>query len=149
MQITIAKYFYICITLLASTLLHAQKKEDRFQAFFYIPKNVEPKYYNDLKLSKNLLEQVKIIDTISAIHIQSGNTDSILYYGNLLKEKITIVDNEHKFRDLYLSKSYYILGKGKLEKGLYDDAFKHHFDGYNAYSSFRKLERLLIHQNGV
>ncbi|WP_299221181.1 histidine kinase [uncultured Aquimarina sp.] len=122
------RHLYIFIILISFSV-NAQEKKDWYSFFGEIPNTVDKHYYQDLKTAKTLLEKVKIIDTISKIHIQAGNTDSIVHYGSLLQNKILAEANKFPEYDLYLSKSYNILGKGKLQKGLYDDAMKHHLDG--------------------
>ncbi|WP_299433012.1 histidine kinase [uncultured Aquimarina sp.] len=148
MQVISIKHFYAFIILISFSL-NAQEKKDWYSYFGEIPSTVDKHYYQDLKVAKTLLEKVKIIDTISTIHIQSGTTDSIVYYGNLLLEEILAKKNELPDYDLYLSKSYNILGKGKLEKGLFDDAMRHHLDGI-AISPISKMSKMhYIHQLGL
>ncbi|MDH7448349.1 ATP-binding protein [Aquimarina sp. 2201CG14-23] len=148
MNIIPTTYFYVFIVLISFSI-NAQEKKDWFSFFGEIPKTVDTHYYQDLKNTEDFLQKIKIIDTIATIHIQAGNTDSILYYGNLLKNEILAEKNEYSFRDLYLSKSYNILGKGKLEKGLYDDAMKHHLEGI-AISPISKMGSMHYrHQLGL
>ena len=128
MSLISAKNLYVFIILI-SWSLKAQEKKIYFSAFGKIPTTVDKRYYRDLKNAKNIIEKAKIVDTIAAIHIQAGNTDSILYYGHLLKSLILTETNEFSNQNIYLSKSFNILGKGKLEKGLYDDALQHYLDG--------------------
>ncbi|MBQ4805773.1 histidine kinase [Aquimarina sp. MMG015] len=140
---------FLILIILVSFSSKAQEKKDWYSSFGKIPNTVDKYYYKNLKNAKDLLEKVKFIDTIAAIHIESGNTDSILHYGELLKNEILIEKDNFSDYNLYLSKSYNILGKGKLEKGLFDDAMKHHLDGI-AISSISEMNRMhYIHQLGL
>ncbi|MBW1298429.1 tetratricopeptide repeat-containing sensor histidine kinase [Aquimarina litoralis] len=139
----------LLVFLLISFLAKSQEKKDWYSFFGEIPKTVSKRYYDQLKNSENLLDKARIIDTIASIHIQSGTTDSIIYYGNLLEEQISAEKDSFEAYDLYLSKAYHILGKGKLEKGLFDDAMKHYLDGI-AISPVSEMEKMhYIHQLGL
>ncbi|MFD2563752.1 tetratricopeptide repeat-containing sensor histidine kinase [Aquimarina rubra] len=147
-RIISATYCYLFIILISFSV-KSQEKKDWYSSFGEIPNTVDRHFYKDLKTTTNLLKRIKIIDTIATIHIQSGNTDSIVYYGNLLQNEIRGRENELSDYDLYLSKSYNILGKGKLEKGLFDDAMKHHLDGI-AVSPVVKMSKMhYTHQIGL
>jgi len=142
------KHLYVFIILISFSM-NAQEKKDWYSTFGKIPNTVDRHYYKDLKNVKNLSEKVKIIDTISAIHIQSGTTDSIVYYGNLLQKEILSKKDEFPDYNLYLSKSHNILGKGKLEKGLFDDAMRHHLDGITISPVSEMSKMHYIHQLGL
>ncbi|MDY8136925.1 sensor histidine kinase [Aquimarina sp. 2201CG5-10] len=148
MHIISARNFCI-LFLLISFSINAQEKKDWYTVFGKIPETIDKRLYNDLKNTKNLLQKVKVIDTIAAIHIQAGNTDSILYYGELLQNEVLAGKKELSNVDLYISKSHNILGKGKLSKGLFDDAMKHHLDGI-AISPVSKMSKMYYtHQLGL
>ncbi|WP_378180674.1 ATP-binding protein [Aquimarina sp. SS2-1] len=127
----------------------SQEKKDWYSFFGEIPNTVDRHFYQDLRVTKDLEKRIKIIDTIATIHIRAGNTDSIIHYGNLLQNEIRHRKDELLDYDLYLSKSYNILGKGKLEKGLFDDAMKHHLDGIAISPAATMNKMHYTHQIGL
>lgn len=135
--------------LLISYSIDAQEQKDRYTSFGKIPNTVDTQYYRRLNNAKNLLDSLQIIDTIARIHIRSGNTDSILFYGNLLKNTVLPEKNTFNEYERYLSKSHYILGKGKLEMGLYDEALKHHLDGVTISPITTMPKQYYFHQLGL
>ena len=136
--------------LLFSFFIKAQdEKKDWYTVFGTTPNTVDKRLHDDLKNAQSPIRKIKIIDTIAAIHIKAGNTDSILYYGTQLQEKITSHKDELTDSDLYLSKSYDILGKGKLKKGLLDDAMQHYLDGINASPLSKMSTMYYTHQLGL
>jgi len=140
--------FYVFILSISHTA-DAQEKKDRYTSFGKIPNTVDKQYYYRLNNAENLLDKVKIIDTIARIHMRSGNTDSILFYGNLLKKTVLPEKDTFPSYERYLSRSYYILGTGKLEKGLYDDALKHHLDGITISPIVTMPKQHYLHQLGL
>ncbi|MHA7055639.1 ATP-binding protein [Aquimarina sp. M1] len=148
MRIISLAFFYVFI-IVFSFSVKSQEKKDQYSFFGQTPNTVDQHFYRDLKASKNLLKRIKIIDTIATIHLQAGNTDSIIYYGNLLQQEIGNRNNKLLAYDFYLSRSYDILGKGKLEKGLFDDAMKHRLQGI-AISPVSKMSKMYYtHQIGL
>ncbi|WP_299604202.1 histidine kinase [uncultured Aquimarina sp.] len=147
MGVSTKRILLVCILL--SFLANSQEKKDWYSFFGKIPNTVSKHYYQKLKNSENPIDKARIMDTIATIHIQSGNTDSIIYYGNLLQEHILSEKSAFEEFNIYLSKSYHILGKGKLQKGLFDDAMKHHLDGIEI-SPISNMERMhYSHQLGL
>ncbi|AXT51620.1 histidine kinase [Aquimarina sp. BL5] len=134
------RHLYIFIILISFSV-NAQEKKDWYSAFGKTPALVDSYLYKELKNAKDFQTRAKLIDTIASIHIQTGITDSIIYYGNLLQDEVMSQKELLLNRNLYLSKAYHILGKGKLEKGLYDDAMKHHFDGIEI-SPIEEMEKM-------
>ncbi|WP_282079596.1 tetratricopeptide repeat-containing sensor histidine kinase [Aquimarina algiphila] len=126
-------HFYILrtifIIILGLPFLVSSQQEERFTSFGVTPNPVNKRLYRNLHTTSDPISRIKIIDTIANIHIRYGNTDSIIYYGNFLKSEVVKYQKNIPNSDEYISKSYHILGKGKLSKGLYDDAMKYHLDG--------------------
>lgn len=136
--------------LLFSFFAKAQdEKKDWYRVFGTTPNTVDKHLYDDFKNAPSIHKKIKIIDTIAAIHIQAGNTDSILYYGELLQKEIKLHKDELTNPERYLSKSYDILGKGKLKKGLFDDAMQHYLDGINASPLSTMSTMYYTHQLGL
>ncbi len=148
MRLFLLKNMYVFLLLVCSSAT-SQEKKDWFSSFGKTPNVVNKNFYQDLKVTKNLAKRLKIIDTIAAIHIQAGNTDSIVHYGNLLQSEVLAAGSKLQNYKYYLSKSHNILGKGKLEMGLFDDAMKHHLDGIavSPVSNMKKMH--YTHQLGL
>ncbi len=125
-------HFYILrtifIIILGLPFLVCSQQEERFTFFGVTPNPVNKRLYRNLKTISDPISRIKIIDTIANIHIRYGNTDSIIYYGNFLKDEVLKHQKDISDSDVYISKSYHVLGKGKLSKGLYDDAMQYHLD---------------------
>ncbi|PKV49205.1 signal transduction histidine kinase [Aquimarina sp. MAR_2010_214] len=117
------------IFILSSISLYSQENREliTFTSFGITPNTVDPELYQELKNSKNITTTLQLIEEISQIHKQSGNTDSIIYYGDLLKTEALAESISNQ--PLYLSKANYIIGWGKLKNGLYDEAMKHFLEG--------------------
>ncbi len=120
----------ICsILLLFFFSAHSQKnKKDTGYTFFgIIPNTVDAQLYRQLKNSPDVTTRLKLIEKIAQIHLQAGNTDSITYYGDLLKT--TALKENITNKPLYLSIANHIIGHGKLKNGLYDGAMRHFIEG--------------------
>ncbi|WP_299258463.1 histidine kinase [uncultured Aquimarina sp.] len=142
------KHLYIFIILISFSV-NAQEKKDWYSTFGKIPTLVDTYLYNELKNAEDFQKRAKLIDTIASIHIQTGITDSIVYYGNLLQDEVLLQKELLLNRNFYLSKAYHILGKGKLEKGLYDDAMKHYLDGIAISPASEMSKMHYTHQLGL
>ncbi len=119
----------IILLLFFPLLLIAQEQMESYKAFGVIPQHIPDSLYQQLEASENFDERIQLIEAIANIHIQLGNTDSIIYYGNYLKNESEYHTPDKLTNSLWLSKSYQILGKGSFQKGLYDDAMKYYLQG--------------------
>lgn len=120
----------ICgISIVLSFSAYSQNKNEKiiFSSFGTIPNTVNSKLYLELKKSTNILTRLNLIEKIGKIHLLAGNTDSIIYYGNLLKA--TTLKEKISDKQTYISKANYIIGSGKLKNGLYDEAMKYFIEG--------------------
>jgi len=99
-----------------------------FTAFGYHPDNIPDSLYQQLRKTANDAKKADLVWSIGKIHLERGNTDSIIHYGKWLKElgagtATSQVDSK--------SKAFYLLGSGQLKNGLYDDAMKSFIKGLN------------------
>ncbi len=123
------KNYSFIFLLFSSLLLMAQGQRDNYKAFGVIPQHIPDSLYQQLEASENFDDRVKLVEEIANIHIQLGNTDSIIFYGNYLKNEAEYHTPDKLTNSLSLSKSYQILGKGSFQKGLYDDAMQYYLHG--------------------
>jgi len=91
-------------------------------------KSLQP-YYNSLKDATYGVQRFSIFEQIAAYHIEKGNTDSIMYYGNLYTDELKNWDKPEHSKKLYYAKAYYLLGMGSKLNGLLDNAIKWHIKG--------------------
>ena len=139
------KNYIIIFLLLMPFLLIAQEQRENYKSFGVIPQNVPDSLHQKLEESESFKEKVQWIESIANIHIQLGNIDSIIYYGEYLKEEAEYNAPEKLTNSLWLSKAYNILGKGSFQKGLYDDAMQYYLQGIT--STPVSIEPLLHYQH--
>lgn len=99
----------------------------QFKAFGVNPAIPNDTLFIKLKQAKDFPSKYKRTLDIIKFHEAKGTIDSIIFYGNKLY--VEAVNAPHKNNDAYLAESCYIVGKGKLEKGLFDEALKWFFKG--------------------
>ncbi|WP_062061719.1 histidine kinase [Aquimarina longa] len=128
----IIKRVFSVLIILYSIVLSSQDTEEQifFRSYGYIPNDVRPELYDELQKSIDIHKKLQLIEEIAEIHIQAGNTDSITYYGNLLKTEV--LNNDDINKSIYLSKASNIIGWGKLKNGLYDSAMMHFIEGISS-----------------
>lgn len=140
----------ICsILLLFFFSAHSQnnRQNTNYTFFGIIPNTVDAQLYRQLKNSPDVITRLQLIEKIAQIHLQAGNTDSITYYGDLLKT--TALEENISDKPLYLSIANNIIGHGKLKNGLYDAAMKHFIEGITN-SPIPKMQTMYYkHQLGL
>lgn len=123
----------LLIGFLSSTLSFGQKDDDDekkwYTAFAQTFDRAPDSLYQQLNASINLKDKAYYIEAIANIHVALGNTDSINHYGKLLENEASNSQNDGLVDNLYLSKAYTILGKGKMLQGLFDVAMKYYLQG--------------------
>jgi signal transduction histidine kinase len=119
----------VVIVLFSSLFIVGQEQGDSYKTFGVIPQGVKDSLHQQLNRATDFKDRAKLLKIIAEIHIKLGNTDSIIYYGNSLKEEALNKTPEGLTNALWLSRSYVILGKGSLQKGLYDDAMEYYLQG--------------------
>ncbi|QCX38722.1 histidine kinase [Aureibaculum algae] len=118
--------------LLLSQLGIAQDKDDGktwYTAFGETFDRAPDSLYQQLRDADSFKDKAFFIEEIANIHIELGNTDSIIYYGKLLEDENSNIQVEGVIDNLYLSKAYRIIGKGKMLQGLFDEAMKYYLKG--------------------
>ncbi len=137
------------VSIVLSISAYSQNKKETtiFSSFGTIPSTVDPKLYLELKKSSNTLTTLQLIEKIGRVHLLAGNTDSIIYYGNLLKT--TTLKEEIPDKQLYISKANYIIGSGKLKNGLYDEAMKYFIEGISSSPVSEMPTMYYKHQLGL
>ncbi len=103
-----------------------QQSQTGYTAFGETPVRVPKKLLDSLKNEANSLARFDLIDTIAKIHLKFGDTDSIVHYGQQLAREVEFSKSELLNKPLWLSKAYYIIGRGKQLNGLFDPALGYH-----------------------
>ncbi|MDB2606949.1 histidine kinase [Zobellia sp.] len=126
--------------MLGFTSLCAQEPEqdstntdaDKRVVFSTIPNDrqasLEP-YYEALKNAEFGSQRFSIFEQLAEQHIQKGNTDSILHYGNLYVKELGNWEKPDKTKQLHYAKAYYFLGVGSYFNGLLDKSIEWHIKG--------------------
>ena len=137
------------VSIVLSISAYSQNKGEKivFSSFGTIPNTVDPKLHLELKKNTNIFTRLNLIEKIGEIHLLAGNTDSIIYYGNLLK--ITALKEKIPNRQVYICKANYIIGSGKLKNGLYDEAMKYFIEGIFSSPTSEMLTTYYKHQLGL
>ncbi|MET2984607.1 tetratricopeptide repeat-containing sensor histidine kinase [Aureibaculum conchae] len=128
LKIDIIKFIFLFLSILS----WSQKDDDEkkwYTAFAQTFDRAPDSLYQQLKAAQELSDKAFFIEAIANVHIALGNTDSINYYGNYLENEATNHQKDGLVDNLYLSKAYTILGKGKMLQGLYDEAMKYYLQG--------------------
>ncbi len=130
-------------------MLYSQDNRETisYSAFGITPNTVPLSLYRKLKNSPDANTTLQLIEKIAQIHTLAGNTDSITYYGELLKSE-TLKENVAD-KQLYLSKANNIIGWGKLKNGLFDGAMKHFLEGISNSSITEMHMMHYKHQLGL
>lgn len=129
------KPFFNIILLLGlflSVLCYSQKDNDDrtwYTAFGTTFDRAPDSLYQQLNEVQNFSDKAFLIERIANIHLELGNTDSVNYYGKFLEDEALNNQKDGLIDNLYLSKAYTILGKGKMLQGLYDEAMKFYLQG--------------------
>ncbi len=100
--------------------------------FSTIPNNreasLEP-YYKALKNADFGSQRFSVFEQLAELHIQKGNTDSILHYGNLYVKELGNWDKPETNKQLHYAKAHYFLGIGSHFNGLLDKSIEWHIKG--------------------
>ncbi|MGI9544432.1 MAG: tetratricopeptide repeat-containing sensor histidine kinase [Cyclobacteriaceae bacterium] len=129
--------------------LEAQEEQTLFKAFGDIPERASKHLYDGLATATVAAQRVKLIDTIALAHLRLGNTDSVIFYGGLLKDEVDKYEADIPGSELYLSKAYDFLAKGKLQKGLPDEALKYRLEGIDIASTEKNVSQNHVHKLGL
>lgn len=136
---------------IAKSLNETGEKEGKM-SFSTIPnykqKSLEP-YYKALKEATYGVQRFSIFDQLAEYHTQKGDTDSIMYYGNLYLKEIISWDKPEAEKQSYYTKAYFILANGSKFNGLLDNAIKWHFKGITEAEKTNNTEFQFLHKTGV
>ncbi|QLG47192.1 tetratricopeptide repeat protein [Costertonia aggregata] len=136
---------------IADSLNKSGEKEGKMW-FSTIPnqrqKSLEP-YYDALKEASYGVQRFSIFDQLAEYHIKKGNTDSIMYYGNLYVKEIVNWDKTEEEKQPYYTKAYLILANGSKFNGLFENAIKWHFKGITQAEKANDTKFQYLHKIGL
>ena len=143
---------FLCLSFASLDRLTAQDTTDRTSQkedkiwFSTVPntaqKSLEP-YHKALKDATFGEQRFSIFEQLAAHHIQMGDSDSIIYYGNRYLRELKDWDKSDPIKSPYFSKAYFILGMGSKLNGLLDNAIKWHITGIREAESVGATELLI------
>ena len=137
------RYRVFNIFLLLLSLGFAQDVQYDFTAYGILPSDVDNKLFVRLNTAETKEFRCKYIDTIARIYLKSGNSDSLMHYGKLLKNETIHQDSSFKnIREEYLKSTYYI-GVAAEKMGLLDEAIKSYIEGIEASNSSDFIQNYL------
>lgn len=115
---------FLCITFALSS---AQIRESRHTAFGYNPSVISDSLYTNIKKATSTIQKFNAYEALAYIHIQYGNLDSIVYYGQKMFDVIDA--SSVKEKEKLTANATNIIGLGKLKKGLFDESLKWYLKG--------------------
>ncbi len=141
------KRSFILLFLILNISIFSQKKKDNIymKSFSEIPVKTNIELIKEYKLAKNLNSKIKSIENLAYFHINKGNIDSLIYYSELLYNKINLLDNKQK----YLSKALNLKAIGARKKGLFDKALKYHIKGIEYAKKTKDKHLINLHKYGI
>ncbi|NHF60868.1 histidine kinase [Flavobacteriaceae bacterium TP-CH-4] len=86
-------------------------------------------YYEALKNAEYGVPRFSILEQLAERHIETANTDSILFYSNQYIKELTNWDEPESARKNYYAKAYYYKAIGNKFNGLLDNAVEWHIRG--------------------
>ncbi|MBC2845761.1 tetratricopeptide repeat-containing sensor histidine kinase [Winogradskyella flava] len=125
---------YMCI---------AQDKRYDFTAFGKMPKVVDNELYAKFDKAKTLSERSAYLDTISRIFLVTGNADSLMHYGKLLKNEALMATSEPQNIEDYQKSAMYYQGVAAQKMGLMDEAISAFIQGLEIENSNALLQNHL------
>ncbi len=121
----------------------AQDKRYDFTAFGKMPKVVDNELYAKLDKAKILSERSAYLDTISRIFLVTGNADSLMHYGKLLKNEALMATSERQNIEDYQKSAMYYQGVAAQKMGLMDEAISAFIQGLEIENSNSLLQNHL------
>jgi len=106
-----------------------QEKNYDFMAFGKMPRVVSNHVFKGLNNSKNKEVHLRYIDTIAAIYLRSGEADSLMHYGKLLKHEMHRSKVSPKNSKQFQLKSFYYQGHAAQKMGLFEEAINAYIKG--------------------
>ncbi len=111
-------------------------------------KSLQP-FYDALKTAAVGRQRFSIIEQLAKHHIDKGNSDSIIHYGNLYVRELKNWIRPTADKKSYYTKAYYILGIGSKLNGLFDNAIKWHIKGITVAETAINTEYQYKHKIGL
>ncbi len=111
-------------------------------------KALEP-YYQALKNAEFGVQRFSVIEQLATYHVEKGNSDSILYYGNLYLKEVGnwhVPENE---KAAYATRAYYLIGEGNRFNGLFDNAIQFFIKGIREAEASENKEFLYKNNLGL
>ncbi|WP_400078150.1 ATP-binding protein [Winogradskyella sp. R77965] len=114
-----------------------------FTAFGKMPRVVDNSLSKKLNSAKTTELRCKYLDTIARIYLRSGNPDSLMHYGKLLKKETFYKDSDlNNVKDISLRATYYE-GMAAQKMGLLDEAISSYIKGLEASTSDDGIQKYL------
>ncbi|NJB38025.1 ATP-binding protein [Croceivirga sp. JEA036] len=132
MQNRINLFFLIqvlLICILQNSLL--AQGQINFTAFGHQPKTVPDSLFVALSASTDVDKTAQLFTQIAKLHLQHGNSDSVLYYAKKLDTLSLGSLKKTSKNNTFKQQSLLLLGNGNLQKGFFDDAMAAFFHGLN------------------
>lgn len=106
----------------------------------------DPELFSSLRNAKDPSNRIMVLEKIADYHFYKGDTDSILFYGDLILK--TINENKRKLKSINkkLSTAYKIMTEGSILNGLYENATKYSLEGISAAQSIPDSIEINYHQ---
>lgn len=115
-----------------------------FTAFGHQPKTVPDSLYIALKKANTVDKTARLATQIANLHLQHGNSDSVLYYAKKIDTLSFGSLKETTNTNILKQQSYILLGNGNLQKGFFDDAMAAFIHGLNLNT--KKEDSLIRHE---
>src|SRR5690606_15964076 len=125
--------------------------EDRvnFTAFGNIFDAPDPKLFSSLRNAKDPITRIMVLEKIADYHFYKGDTDSILFYGNLILKTINMHKRNLKGLNKKLSTAYKIMTEGSILNGLYENAIKYSLEGISAAENIPDSTEINYHRSNL
>ena len=120
-----------------------------FKVIGSFDKQVNYDLLDSLKKATTIDEKNRSLKKLAHYNIHIGNADSILYYGNSIKDLLE--NNQNKFKNFkkQLSETHNIIALGNTLKGLYDESIKNNLLGIEISQSINDSIEYYTHQVGL
>lgn len=106
-----------------------QDKQYSFKAFGHMPNVVDNNLFVRLNNAETQQVRFKYLDTIAQIYSKSGHADSLMYYGELMKNESFYKDSTFQNIENIRQKAFYFQGVAAQKMGLFDEAIKSYIHG--------------------
>jgi len=120
-----------------------------FTAFGNVFDSPDPGLFSSLRNAKDPTTRIMVLEKIADYHFYKGETDSILFYGDLILKTI----NEHKQKlktiNKNLSSAHKIMTEGYILNGLYENAIKYSLEGISAAENIPDSTEINYHRSNL